>query len=91
MTRTSIRNEANRSGREEDYKKYKRQRNLVVSMNRNTKRDFFYSLSANTIDNDKTFWKAVKPIFSNGDPMGENSSLLKRERSCQMTKLLPNA
>ena len=34
MTRTRLRNQANRSGFDEDYKKYKRQRNLVVSMKR---------------------------------------------------------
>ena len=34
MTRARLRNQANRSGLDEDYKKYKRQRNLVISMNR---------------------------------------------------------
>ena len=53
MTRTRLRNQASRSGLDQDYKKYKRQRILVVSMNRKAKRDFFHSLEANRIDNDK--------------------------------------
>ena len=55
MTRTRLRNQASRSGLDQDYKKYKRQRNLVVNMNRKAKRDFFHSLEANRINNDKKF------------------------------------
>ena len=76
MTRTRLRNQANRSGLDEHYKKYKRQRNLVVNMNRKAKREFFHSLEANRIDNDKKFWKVVKPIFSNSDPIGEKLTLI---------------
>ena len=45
-------------------------------MNRKAKRDFYHSVDANTIDNDKKFWRAVKPVFSNGDPMGDNIILI---------------
>ena len=45
-------------------------------MNRKAKRDFFHSLEANRIDNDKKFWKVVKPTFSNSDPMGEKLTLI---------------
>ena len=76
MTRTRLKNRANKSGSEEDYKKYKRQRNVIVSMNRKAKRDFYHSVDANTIDNDKKFWRAVKPVFSNGDPMGDKIILI---------------
>ena len=40
-------------------------------MNRKAKRDFYHSVDINAIDNDKKFWKAVKPMFSDGNPMGE--------------------
>ena len=91
MTRTRLKNRAAKSGSEEDYKKYKRQGNLIVSMNRKAKRDFYHSVKVNTIDNDKKFWRTVKPVFSNGDPMGEKLSLLKAERLYQMIKLLLKA
>ena len=76
MARTRLKNRANKSGSEEDYKKYKRQRNLIVSMNRKAKRDFYHSVDVNKIDNDKKFWRAVKSVFSNGDPMGEKIVLV---------------
>ena len=72
MTRTRLRNQASRTGLDEDYKKYKRQRILVVGMNRKAKREFFHSLDANRSDNDKKVMKVVKPIFSNSGPMREN-------------------
>ena len=45
-------------------------------MNRKAKHNIFHSLHANKTDNDNKFWKAVKPIFSNSDPMGEIFTLI---------------
>ena len=45
-------------------------------MNRKAKRDFYHSVDINAIDNDKKFWKAVKPMFSSGNPMGEKIVLI---------------
>ena len=91
MTRTRLKTRANKSGNDEDRKKYKQQRNLIVSMNRKAKRDFYHSVDINVINNDKKFWKAVKPMFSSGNPMGEKSSLSKKARLYQMIKWLLNA
>ena len=88
MTRTRLKNKANKSGSEEDYKKYKRQRNLVVSMNRKAKCDFYHSVNANTIDNDKTFWRVVKPVFSNGDPMGDKIILIENGKVILNDKII---
>ena len=33
-------------------------------------------MEINTIDNDKKVWRTVKPVFSNGDPMGEKIILI---------------
>ena len=76
MTRTRLKTRANKSGNDEDRKKYKQQRNLIVSMNRKAKRDLYHPVDINAIDNDKKFWKAVKPMFSNGNPMGEKIVLI---------------
>ena len=50
MTRTRLKNRANKSGSGEDYKKYKRQRNLIVSMNIKAKRYFYHYVDVNTIE-----------------------------------------
>ena len=76
MKRTRLKKKANKTGNEEDIQKYKQQRNLIVNMNRKAKRDFYNSVDLNTANNDRKFWKPVKPMFSNGNPMGEKILLI---------------
>ena len=59
MLRSKLKNKANKTKKLEDYCQYKRQRNLVVNLNRSSKQSFF----ANTRNSPKNFWKAVKPYF----------------------------
>ena len=79
MTRSTLKNISNKSGKTEDFEKYKKLRNLVVKMNRKAKFDFYRSIEPRSIANDKTFWKAVKPMFSNGNPVGEKIVLIEDE------------
>ena len=74
--RSILKKVANNSKREEDVGKYKDQRNLVVKLNIQAKRQHFKSLQSKTIDNDKKFWKTVKPPFSSKNPMSENITLI---------------
>ena len=78
--RSTLKNVANKSKREEDIRKYKDQRNLVVKLNIQAKRQFFMSIQSKTIDNDKKFWKTVKPLFSNKNPMSEKITLIEDGR-----------
>ena len=61
-------------------RKYKDQRNLVVKLNIQAKRQFFMSIQSKTIDNDEKFWKTVKPLFSNKNPMSEKITLIEDAR-----------
>ncbi len=80
MTRLTLKKKSNTSGKTEDFEKYKKQRNLVVKMNRKAKSDFYRSTRLNLGPyNEKKFWKAVKPMFSNGNPMGEKVVLIEDE------------
>ena len=88
MKRTRLKKRANKTGKKEDLKKYKQQRNLIVNMNRNAKRDFYNSVNVNTIDNDRKFWKAVKPMFSNENPMGEKIVLIKDDKIISDDKVI---
>ena len=76
MKRTRLKNIANETKREEDIKRYREQRNLVVKVNTNTKRAYYKSIQAKSIENDKQFWKTVKPLFSNTNPMSEKITLI---------------
>ena len=78
--RSILKKAANSSKREEDVRKYKDQRNLVVKLNIQAKRQYFMSLQSKTIDNDKKFWKTVKPLFSNKNPMSEKITMIEDGR-----------
>ena len=78
--RATLKKVANNSKREEDVRKYKDQRNLVVKLNIQAKRQHFMSLQSKTIDNDKKFWKTVKPLFTNKNPMSEKITLIEDGR-----------
>ena len=64
MVRSKLRNNYNKN-------KYKRQRNLCLNLLRKTKKNFYKALDEKQVSDSKTFWKNVKPFFSN---KGVNSS-----------------
>ena len=63
VLRTNLKNKANKTKKEEDVRRYKKQRNLIVKMNKKAKRDYYKSISPKSIDNDRKFWKMVKPML----------------------------
>ena len=60
MLRSRLKNKANYSKNPEDMTRYKKQRNLVVNMNRHAKKTFF----TENLDSKKCFWKIIKPFFN---------------------------
>ena len=63
MMRSTFKKKAKKSGKAEDFEKYKEQGNLIVKMNRKAKYDFYRSINPIAIGDDKNFLKAVKPMF----------------------------
>ena len=63
MKRTRLRNIASEAKTQDDFQKYKTQRNLVVKMNRREKRQFYDSLDPTVVGKDKHFWETLKPFF----------------------------
>ena len=64
MVRSKLRNNYNKN-------KYKRQRNLCLNLLRKTKKNFYKALDEKQVSDSKTFWKNLKPFFSD---KGLNSS-----------------
>ena len=90
MTRSRIKNKANKSGKEEDLKAYKKQRNLVLKLNRKAKKNFLKScISTNDKMKNKNFWKLCKPFFTEkGSQYNQNITLIKKSVQYQKnTKL----
>ena len=64
MKRSLLRNKFLNSESDIDRKAYNKQRNLSVSLIMREKKNFFNNISTLDITNNKTFWKTVKPLFT---------------------------
>ena len=64
MTRARLRNKFLRERSEENKKKNSKQRNYCVSLLRKSKSDYFGNLNDKNINDNKTFWKTIKPFLS---------------------------
>ena len=64
VVRSKLQNEFNKSRTSENWKKYKQQRNKCLSILKRTKINYFNNLNPKVITDNKKFWSAVKPLFS---------------------------
>ena len=62
--RTRLKGIANKTHLDEDIRKFKNQRNLVVKMNKQSKIDFYKKLDPKDLGNEKAFWRTFKPLMS---------------------------
>ena len=74
MKRSQLTNKANKTRNAADVSNYKRQRNYVVKLNKQCKKDHFDRL--NPEKDSKLFWKSCKPYFSNKHSFGESKIAL---------------
>ena len=63
MKRSRLKNKANKTRKAVDIFNYKKERNLVVKINNECKREYFDKLNVKTAT--KPFWKTCKQQFSN--------------------------
>ena len=47
-----------------DRKAYNKQRNLCVSLIRSEKKNYFSNINGSDIADNKSFWKTIKPFFT---------------------------
>ena len=82
MTRSRLKNKANKSGKEEDLKAYKKQRNLVLKLNKKAKKNFRKSCTTtNDKMKNKNIWKLCKPFFTEkGSQYNQNITLIEKKR-----------
>ena len=74
MKRSQLKNKANKTRNAKDVSNYKRQRNYVVKLNNQSKKDHFDRL--NPEKDSKPFWKSCKSYFSNKHSFGESKIAL---------------
>ena len=63
MTRARLGDKFLKDRSEENKKKYSKQRNYCVSLLRKSKSNYFGNLNDKNINDNKTFWKTVKPFL----------------------------
>ena len=79
MKRSRLKNIYNKTKSADDYINYKRQRNYVVNLNKQSKRKFFKKIDQNNTNSSKDFWTACKPFFSNKCVSNESLSLIEND------------
>ena len=67
MKKSELKNKYNKKRNYENWSLYKKQRNYCLSLLRKTKKAYFEKLNIKEIGNNKTFWKTVRPYFSDKD------------------------
>ena len=65
MNRSKLKNKFNETKNENDWKEYKKQRNLCTNELKKVKKNYFQSLNVNDVTDNKTFWNTVKLLISN--------------------------
>ena len=79
MTRTRLRNKFLKDRIEETKKKCSKQRNYCVSLLRKSKLDYFGNLNEKDINENKTFWKTIKPFLSDKVKLTNKVTLIDNE------------
>ena len=64
LIRSKLRNKFLKDKNEQSRNEYRKQRNLCVALVRRAKQQYFSSLDLSLIVDNKSFWKTVKPLFS---------------------------
>ena len=67
MKRSKLKNKYNKKRNYENWFLYKKQRNYCLSLMKKTKKAYFAKLNIKEIGDNKTFWKTVRPYFSDKD------------------------
>ena len=78
MHRSKLKNIYNKKMDRVNWENYKKQRNFCVTLLRRTKKEYFQNLNVKDLSDNKTFWKTIKPYFSNKG-LNSNKMLLKEK------------
>ena len=83
MLRSRLKNKYNKTRNPADFENYRRQRNLVVKLNKSEKRRFFEKVSKSSPNSPKIFWESCKPFFTNKCHSQEILSLIENDEVIQ--------
>ena len=64
MHRSRLKNVFNKNRTTKTYDSNKKQHNFSVNLLRKTKKEYFENINVKDINDNKKFWKTIKPFFS---------------------------
>ena len=79
MTRSRFKNRFNKDPSAENEIAYKKQRNLCVNLSRKAKREYYSTLNPSIIADNRKFWSAIKPLFSDKVKLRNKITLIDNE------------
>ena len=65
MHRSGLKNVFNKNGTTKTWDSYEKQRDFCINLLRKTKKEYFKNIIVKDINDNKKFWKTIKPFFSN--------------------------
>ena len=80
MKRSNLRNKYLKSRSEEDRQRFRKQRNLCVSLLRKIKRSYYSNLNKKNLMENRKFWKTVKPMLPNNFVNNEKITSVDNEK-----------
>ena len=94
MVRSRLSNKYMKIKTVESREAYKKQRNYCTSLLRKTKKSYYENLNVTLITDNKTFWKYIKPLFSDASLTNSNIALLEGNKmitdSAECAEILNN-
>ena len=76
MNRSRSKNAYFKNKTVENWKKYRKLRNEYVKLTKKVKREYFENLNIKSVNDNKTFWRTVKPFFSDKNKVNGKKMIL---------------
>ena len=79
MTRSRLKNVYLKTRNSKNWENYKKQRNFCTNLLKKTKSEYFRNLNIKELNDNKKFWKKIKPFFS--DKGLETNNIILKEKN----------
>ena len=79
MTRSRLKNAYLKTRNSKNWENYKKQRNFCTNLLKKTKSEYFRNLNIKELNDNKKFWKKIKPFFS--DKGLETNNIILKEKN----------
>ena len=80
MKRSQLKNNFHKNPSEQNKRIFKKYRNFCVSLLKKEKRKYYSNLDLKILENNKLFWKNIKPFFSGKSKLSSNITLIDGEK-----------